>query len=40
MRHHLVHAYFDVDVGVVWDTVSKDLPPLVLALEDVLTSAQ
>ena len=38
MRNHLIHAYFDIDVGVVWDTVSKDLPPLVLALEDVLMS--
>jgi uncharacterized protein with HEPN domain len=38
MRNHLIHVYFDVDVGVVWDTVSKDLPPLVAALEDALAS--
>ena len=33
MRNRLIHAYFDIDVGVVWDTVSKDLPPLIAALE-------
>ena len=40
MRNHLIHAYFDVDVGVVWDTVSKDLPPLISALDVALTSAE
>jgi len=40
MRNHLIHVYFDIDVGVVWDTVSKDLPPLVTALEDALASDQ
>jgi uncharacterized protein with HEPN domain len=40
MRNHLIHAYFDVDVGVVWDTVSKDLPALISALHVALTSAQ
>jgi len=36
MRNRLIHAYFDIDVGVVWDTVSKDLRPLVAAIESVL----
>ena len=36
MRNHLIHVYFDIDIGVVWDTVSKDLPPLIAALESVL----
>jgi len=36
MRNRLIHAYFDIDVGVVWDTVSKDLPPLIAALEGAL----
>jgi uncharacterized protein with HEPN domain len=40
MRNHLIHVYFDIDVGVVWDTVSKDLPPLATALQDVLASDQ
>ena len=36
MRNHLIHVYFDIDVGVVWDTVSKDLRPLVGVLESAL----
>jgi uncharacterized protein with HEPN domain len=33
MRHRLIHAYYDVDVDRVWDTVTEDLPPLIAALE-------
>ena|SRR3990167_4226760 len=33
MRNRLVHAYFDVDLDRVWDTVTDDLPPLVAMLE-------
>lgn len=36
MRDHLIHVYFDIDIGVVWDTVSKDLPPLIAALKSFL----
>ena len=36
MRNHLTHAYFDVDLDIVWDTVTKDLPPLVAELEKVV----
>lgn len=28
MRNTLVHAYFDVDPGVLWTTIEQDLPPL------------
>ena len=28
MRHRLVHAYFDIDLGVLWKTVQDDLPAL------------
>jgi uncharacterized protein with HEPN domain len=38
MRNRLIHVYFDIDVGVVWDTVSKDLRPLIAALENALPS--
>jgi len=37
MRNRLIHAYFDIDVGVVWDTVTKDLRPLIAALDGALT---
>ena len=33
MRNWLVHAYFDIDVDTVWDTVTDDLPPLISTLE-------
>lgn len=32
MRNRLVHAYFEVDLDRVWDTVVQDLPPLIEAL--------
>lgn len=28
MRDRVTHRYFDVDYGVVWDTLSTDLPTL------------
>ena len=33
MRNRLVHAYFEVDLDEVWDTVQNDLAPLVVVLE-------
>ena len=33
MRNRLVHAYFDVDLRLVWDTVHGDLPSLIAKLE-------
>jgi uncharacterized protein with HEPN domain len=39
MRHHLVHAYYDVNLDVVWATVCEDLPPLLEALERALAEA-
>ena len=36
MRNRLVHAYFDVDLDRVWDTVKADLPPLISQLEKVI----
>jgi uncharacterized protein with HEPN domain len=37
MRNHLIHAYFEVDLDIVWDTVSKDLPPLATKLEEIVS---
>ena len=36
MRDRLIHAYFDVNLDVVWETVRCDLPQLVEALEEIL----
>lgn len=32
MRNRLIHAYFEVDLDRIWDTVALDLPDLVAAL--------
>jgi len=32
----LIHAYFDIDLDVVWSTVAKDLPLLKTELERIL----
>jgi uncharacterized protein with HEPN domain len=36
MRNRLIHAYFDVDLDRVWDTLTADLPPLTTELERIL----
>ncbi|MDW8317052.1 MAG: DUF86 domain-containing protein [Anaerolineae bacterium] len=36
MRHRLVHAYFDINLDVLWQTVQQDLPPLVEVLRRAL----
>ncbi len=33
MRNRLVHAYFDIDLRLVWDTACDDLPALIALLE-------
>ena len=36
MRHHLVHAYHDIDADLLWDTATLDLLPLIAELQKVL----
>jgi len=36
MRNRIVHVYFNVDEKLMWDTVQKDLPPLIPQLERLL----
>ena len=38
MRHRLIHAYFDVNLDIVWQTIKKDLPELIESLEKILPS--
>ena len=35
MRNRLVHAYFDVNLDIVWQTVQDDLPRLIALLEPI-----
>lgn len=39
MRNTLVHAYFNVDPQVVWETIERDLPGLVAPLRAMLDEA-
>jgi uncharacterized protein with HEPN domain len=35
MRDRLIHGYFDVNLDVVWQTVTQDLQPLITQLEEI-----
>ncbi|MEN8218692.1 MAG: DUF86 domain-containing protein [Pseudomonadota bacterium] len=35
LRNRLTHEYFDVDLDVIWEIVSQDLPPLITQLEEI-----
>ncbi len=36
MRNRLTYAYLDVNLDIVWDTITANLPPLVAELEKIL----
>lgn len=35
-RDRLIHAYFEVNLDIVWDIVTQDIPPLIYQLETLL----
>ncbi len=37
MRNKLIHGYDQVDPGILWDTVTDDLPHLIRELESILS---
>lgn len=37
IRDRLIHGYFDVNLDVVWETVTQDLPGLISQLEKIVT---
>jgi len=39
MRNHIVHGYDQIDLEIVWEVVTRDLPPLVPHLERILKEA-
>ena len=40
MRNRLVHAYFDINLDIVWKTVQGDLPELISLLEPAIQSGR
>jgi uncharacterized protein with HEPN domain len=37
MRNTLIHAYFEIDYDIIWETINNDLPPLYLQLKMILS---
>jgi len=35
MRNRLIHAYFDINLDIVWQTVTEDLPYLITELDKI-----
>jgi len=40
MRNRLIHAYFDINYHIVWQTVNENLPPLVEQLHSILKNKE
>jgi uncharacterized protein with HEPN domain len=36
LRNRVIHGYDSVDLDIVWETVTSDLPPLIEAIESYL----
>jgi uncharacterized protein with HEPN domain len=36
LRVRLIHGYFDVNLAVVWQTITTNLPPLIEKMERLL----
>ena len=36
MRNRLIHAYFEIDLDVLWKTITEDILPLISALEKIV----
>ena len=39
MRNRLIHAYFDIDLDILWKTIIEDIPPLIADLEQIIPPA-
>ena len=35
LRNRIVHAYFDIDLAVIWNIVTEDVPELIRKLEPI-----
>ncbi len=40
MRNFIAHVYWGIDIGIVWNTIVCDLPPLVLLLEKIIEESE
>ncbi|MBI4697812.1 MAG: DUF86 domain-containing protein [Nitrospirae bacterium] len=37
MRNRLIHAYFEINLDILWKTIIEDIPPLISELEKLVT---
>ncbi len=40
MRNRLIHGYFDVNLDIVWETVSHDIPALIADIDKISGPAE
>lgn len=40
MRDRLIHGYFSVDLGLVWEVVQQRIPPLQQAIRSILAAPE
>jgi uncharacterized protein with HEPN domain len=40
MRNRLIHAYFDVDLDILWVVVSHNIPNLLIAIDDMVAELE
>jgi uncharacterized protein with HEPN domain len=40
MRNRLIHAYYDINLDILWKTVTEDLPPLIAELEKIVSPGE
>jgi len=36
IRDRLIHGYFDINLDVIWKTITEDLPPLIAQLKKIV----
>jgi len=36
-RNRLIHGYYDIDLGIIWEIATRDLPPLITELERIIS---
>lgn len=40
MRNRLIHGYYDIDLDIVWKTVTNEIPPLYNSLAEIIIAEE
>jgi uncharacterized protein with HEPN domain len=38
MRNRLIHAYYEINLDILWKTAKKDIPPLISELQKIISA--